>query len=124
MYTKIHVNGKEQPIDISELEFYCNCPKCGKEIHIDAFWGLVTDEDFNPYTTAIYCDQCNEKLCEERLTETVDSVNQHISYFQETAEYLNDLVGIDVAQKTELLDSLENVGEVLRRVCYLNEDTE
>lgn len=62
MYTKIQVNGKEQPVDVSELEFYCNCPKCGKEVHVDAFWEWVMDEDFDPYETAAYCDDCHDML--------------------------------------------------------------
>lgn len=64
MYTKIQVNGKEQPIDISELEFFSTCTSCGAEVPMPDLFDLLEDKDFDPYATAIYCDRCSDAYTE------------------------------------------------------------
>lgn len=83
MYTKIQVNGITKEIAIDELEFFSICPCCGEEIHVPGFFEFIKDEpDFDPYTTAVYCDRCGSLSYPERniLTkcQSVKSDAEHI----------------------------------------------
>lgn len=62
MYTKIELNGMKKEVDVSELDFYCKCPKCGEEVAVPEFWELVQEESFDPFNSAVWCDDCHDLL--------------------------------------------------------------
>lgn len=68
MYTKIELNGMTKEVDVSELDFYCKCPKCGEEVAVPEFWELVQEESFDPFDSAVWCDDCHDLLNATRET--------------------------------------------------------
>lgn len=56
MYIKT-ANGKK--IDVVNVDFCCKCPICGREVFVQDFFEFCTDENFDPYDGAVYCDDCS-----------------------------------------------------------------
>lgn len=54
-------DGKELKIDVYGDEFYCLCPGCGKEVHLDdeMVKHCASDGDFG--STSFYCKECTKK---------------------------------------------------------------
>lgn len=63
--TKIS-NNVEIKVDLYEDEFYTQCPKCGKEIQIEAeeLANIIKDQELA--STSVYCKQCSkeERKCQ------------------------------------------------------------
>lgn len=58
-------NGTE--ISFDESEVYTRCPNCGKEFEVDIFFELLADDDeFCPFSTSMYCQECGKQLRKER----------------------------------------------------------
>ena len=36
IYLKTELNGEKVKVDVYGDEFYCECPGCGKEVHLDS----------------------------------------------------------------------------------------
>ena len=58
MYVKIK-NGIK--VDVIDLEFFCTCPVCGCEVAVPEFFEFCCDENFDPYDSRIYCDNCTRE---------------------------------------------------------------
>ena len=58
MYIKTK-NGTK--IDVIDLEFYCTCPVCGREVAVPEFFECFENCDFDPYGTNFYCDDCTRE---------------------------------------------------------------
>lgn len=54
-------NGKSVEVDVYGDEFYCKCPICGKEVHLDneMIKHCVTEDDFSGIS--FYCEDCAKK---------------------------------------------------------------
>lgn len=72
-------NAQEQPM--IDTEIFCNCPRCGKEIEISAeYWDFLnSNSDFDPFESAIYCDNCILDMQEmkEYITEHISDSFEH-----------------------------------------------
>jgi hypothetical protein len=55
MYVKLNDN---TTIPVISLDFYCKCPVCGCEVLVQDFFEFCTDENFDAYDGAVYCDDC------------------------------------------------------------------
>ena len=68
-------NGTSYELPMIDTEIFCNCPRCGKEIEISAdYWDFWGDLDFDPFDSAIYCDNCILDMQEMK-----DYIAEHIS---------------------------------------------
>jgi hypothetical protein len=65
-YAKIILNGKCVRIPISNDSVFTICPRCKKEIIADID-DLITMENFDFYSTVVYCMECTEKRMIERI---------------------------------------------------------
>ena len=54
-------DGKELKVDVYGDEFYCLCPGCGKEVHLDdeMVKRCASDGDFG--SPSFYCNECTKK---------------------------------------------------------------
>lgn len=54
-------DGKKLKVDVYGDEFYCLCPGCGKEVHLDdeMVKHCASDGDFG--STSFYCKECTKK---------------------------------------------------------------
>ena len=48
-------------IDVIDLDFYCKCPVCGREVAVPEFFEFLESGDFDPYDSRIYCDNCTRE---------------------------------------------------------------
>ena len=49
-------------IDVIDLNFYCKCPVCGREVAVPEFFEFCYyDENFDPYDSRILCDSCTRE---------------------------------------------------------------
>ena len=55
MYVKLNDN---TTIPVISLDFFCKCPVCGCEVAVPEFFEYCTDENFDAYDVAVYCDDC------------------------------------------------------------------
>ena len=69
-------NGIACELPMIDTEIYCNYPRCGKEIEMSAdYWDYVGgNSDFDPFESAIYCDNCTSDMNEMR-----DYITEHIA---------------------------------------------
>ena len=58
---------------VYEDEFYCRCPKCGKEVHLDKemLKEVVNNGDLG--TTAFYCKDCNNPKQQLKTSKLAES---------------------------------------------------
>ena len=82
IYTKtFDENGTAYAFPMLDMEIYCRCPRCGKEIEISAdYWDFVSsDSNFDPFDSAIYCDNCILDMQEmkEYITEHISASLDH-----------------------------------------------
>lgn len=68
MYVK---NRKVEKIELENLNVFCTCPVCGKEIFVPEWAELVAENGFD---VAVYCEQCSEHAAESR-----NYICQHIA---------------------------------------------
>lgn len=54
-------NGDTKIINANDLDFYCNCPKCNKRVHVPLYEWLVDDADFD-LDSSVFCDSCSDEL--------------------------------------------------------------
>lgn len=62
IYLKTELDdGKKVEVDVYGDEFYCRCPKCGKEVHLDneMVKHCAIEDDFGG--TSFYCKECAKK---------------------------------------------------------------
>jgi hypothetical protein len=89
-------NGKIVKTEITDQNTYCTCPICGRETHVDLEeFAEICGEGVELYgRSAIWCDECSEKLAEERRqAEQKERPNFLCAVHRETGE----TVGFDVA---------------------------
>ncbi len=57
-------------VEINNENVYCRCPQCGAEVPVDlsVFW---TAENFDIFSSAVYCDACTLKRLKGALHESV-----------------------------------------------------
>ena len=59
IYVKKEIGDMTLDIPVYGDEFYCKCPGCGKEVHIDEeILADVLDYDFG---SSVYCKECSSK---------------------------------------------------------------
>ena len=64
-----------EKIPLSDIEIFCKCPKCGKEIEKTAdFWEYVSQVSDFDIDSAFYCESCSERFQNERTF-----INENIS---------------------------------------------
>ncbi len=57
----------ELRIDVYEDEFYCTCPRCGKEVHLDEkMLKELVNCDCDFVGTAFLCNECSSQGYSER----------------------------------------------------------
>lgn len=62
IYLKTELNGEKVKVDVYGDEFYCKCPGCGKEVHLDSeLLKIVVNDDCDFGGTTFYCRECTEK---------------------------------------------------------------
>ena len=64
-YVKVRLN--EDTVletDITQSNVCCRCPRCGREVNVD-LTAFVGDEDFNPFDSAVLCEDCSEAYLKE-----------------------------------------------------------
>lgn len=70
-----------EKITLSDIEIFCECPKCGKEIEKTAdFWEYVSqDSDFDIDST-FYCESCSEAMANDRrfVLENIEDALNHM----------------------------------------------
>ena len=65
IYTKIKTSNNETiKLPVDELDFFCKCPECGKEVKVP-FLELIGGGNFDT-DCKVYCDECSEKAKEYR----------------------------------------------------------
>lgn len=77
-YVKVNDSyGEDIRIPVIDLKFYCKCPECGKETEIPEYLEFVAEnEDFDPYSGGIMCDECSDEL--DIMREYVTSLHSAI----------------------------------------------
>ena len=55
-------------VEINNENVYCRCPQCGAEVDLSIFW---TAENFDIFSSAVYCDACTLKRLKGVLHESV-----------------------------------------------------
>ena len=68
-YIKENLNDTTS-ISVEIKNVYCRCPQCGAEVPVDlsVFW---TAENFDIFSSAVYCDACTLKRLKGALHESV-----------------------------------------------------
>ena len=59
--------------NLSDLNYFCTCPSCGKETEIPEVFELIGDSDFC-IEDDVYCEVCSERFRNERTF-----INENIS---------------------------------------------
>lgn len=69
VYTKI---GRKK-FNLVDLNYFCYCPRCGKETAVPEIFELVGDSDFC-ITDDVYCEECSEYFRTTRnfVSENID----------------------------------------------------
>ncbi|GEM_PF-2502477 len=57
MYVK---TADETKIDVIDLDFYCKCPICGREVAVPEFFEYFENKNFDLYGSRVYCDSCTK----------------------------------------------------------------
>lgn len=52
-------------VEITDENVFTRCPGCGKEVNIDIS-ELFSDGESDLYGTAVYCEECSQKIRKER----------------------------------------------------------
>ncbi|MDE5946529.1 MAG: hypothetical protein K2G63_04385 [Oscillospiraceae bacterium] len=62
-YIKINDNGAIKEIPLDEIETFCKCPECGKEVKTDLYelCGMVEETGEMPFDIAVWCDECHDE---------------------------------------------------------------
>lgn len=95
-------NGKEININVYGDEFYCKCPICGKEVHLnDEDLKHIVNDGCDFAGTSVYCSDCTKIRCVE------------LKFVESTRENSNVL--------TDLFDSIKD--EQLQKELYNALDT-
>ena len=57
-------------VEINNENVYCRCPQCSAEVPVDLsiFW---TAENFDIFSSSVYCDACTQKRLKGALHESV-----------------------------------------------------
>lgn len=89
IYTKIKTeNSKEICINADELNYFCKCPRCGRETRFPL--DLLDGEDM--FECAVYCDQC-EKILSKQRKNICDNIRIAVTRMAHTKlQQLNDIV--------------------------------
>lgn len=64
IYLKKHIeNEAEIKINISDDEFYCTCPTCGREVQLDneMLREIICDDEYDFASTSFYCEDCSKR---------------------------------------------------------------
>lgn len=64
IYLKKNIgNEAEIKVNISDDEFYCTCPDCGREVQLDneMLREIICDDEYDFASTSFCCDDCSER---------------------------------------------------------------
>ena len=62
IYLKTELNGEKEKVDVYGDEFYCECPGCGKEVHLDSeLLKIIVNDGCDFGGTTFYCRKCAEE---------------------------------------------------------------
>ena len=70
IYQKIYSSklGITLNVEIDVDEFYCICPECGKEVHLDdeMIKDIVNENGLDFIGTSFFCEECTKKRLERK----------------------------------------------------------
>lgn len=78
MYIK-DSNGEK--IALSDIEIFCKCPECGREIEKTAsFWEYVSQVSDFEIDSGFYCENCSEAMANDRrfVLENIEDALNHM----------------------------------------------